>query len=332
MDIVTGKPGAGKTLLAVKMIVDEYFYWHKKNKEFYRNDKNKKYVIFTNIVGFKLPHKNLDEIFEDIPFDQFFSYDYQVKIHEKYPHILYIIDEVHDFIPPRYNNIQVMKYFSKHRQLGDRVYLITQDTELTYKKLVKLCELEYRAVPKTFKLPGTYTYNLKAKGMIVKRKMFREDKRLYKLYKSFSNDNMIQHFNPLKIIIPLLIIGFLICGYFFFQFLNPDSDEKPLTPKLPPKKAITEFRKIAPIEPIKTPEPSPEETNLKQFHAIEILSKVIRKERLYAFEDPITTRWYYNFENPYHVEKVGHKYYIIISGQMFQKVQNQAKMLSSSSS
>lgn len=66
----------------------------------------------------KLDTKDLSEIFKERPFDYFFSYEYQEKMHLKYPNVIYLIDEIHDFMLPAYANVEVIKYFSKHRHFG----------------------------------------------------------------------------------------------------------------------------------------------------------------------------------------------------------------------
>ena len=232
INLITGTPGAGKTYLAVKLLTEKYFFWHKKDHAFYRQDKAKKYTIFTNIDELILPHKSLIEIFEDhkISFDEFFTVPYQEKLHKKYPHIIYVIDEAQQYIGSSFRNKDVIYYFDYHRHFGDSIWLISQDYQKICKNINVLVELEYRAVKSTFSILGEFRYNIKSNGQIFKRKTERKDKRIFQLYKSFQGDEQEKHSNPLKFIIIGLLLAFFIVGYFFFKMITPDPDKESYQP------------------------------------------------------------------------------------------------------
>jgi len=327
INLITGTPGAGKTYLSIKLLTEKYFFWHKKDKTFYRNEESKKYTIFTNINGFNLPHKNLDTIFKEqnLTFDQFFTPNYQKKIHEKYPHIIYVLDECQQFIPSGYRNKDVILYFDTHRHYGDKIWLITQDFKKIAIPINTLVELEYRAVKSTFSVFGEFRYNIKSNGQIFKRKTTKRDKRIFDTYTSFMGDNQETHSNPLKYIIVFLIVAFIGGVYFFYDMITPSEEEQA---KVRNKYQPTSFSDEKKISTINTELSKP--TDLKKIRALEILSKVIVKDQLYAFEDPITKKWIYSYENPYLIKTVGEKFYVIISIEKFLDVISDQELLTPS--
>jgi len=315
INIITGAPGSGKTYLLVDLIVSEYFYYHKKNKVFLRNDKEKKYEIFTNIKGLTLPHKNLDELWLEVPFDKFFSFEYQERIHKKYPHILYILDEVHDYLPPKYSNLEVIKYFSKHRQFGDRVYLCSQDIAMISKSMQLLIELEYRAVKATFSVFGGFTYKIRSKGADFKTKHLKKNPQIYKLYTSFVGDDQKKPFNPLTYIIVLLVLSFVGLGYYFYWRIKPEnkknrSQDSPIQQALP--SSTTSFRDEKPKE-----SDLEVSIDMEKIHPVPLTGWVELRESLYMFVDPITEKSIYPHEAPYAVRKINGIYYCLLNLRQF---------------
>ena len=333
INLITGTPGAGKTYLAVKLLTEKYFYWHRKDKQFYRNEKSKKYTIFTNISGLNLPHKNLDDIFKEqnLTFEQFFTPAYQDKLHKKYADIIYVIDECQQFIPSRFSDKDVILYFDTHRHYGDKIWLVTQDFKKICISINTLVELEYRAVKATFSILGEFRYNIKSNGQIFKRKTVRKDKRIFALYKSFQGDDQEQHSNPLKYIIIILIVAFIGLGFFFYDMITPDPIEPEKIVKTQKKvnheNQKTQFKNEIKLQTVKN---VTEEVkiDLEKIRAIEIISKVIQNDKLYAFEDPITKKWYFYFENPYHIERIEQNFYIIISLKRYQQIKLEHDFLS----
>lgn len=60
--LITGKPGSGKTFLAVKHLRDNYYYYSKKLKKYCRK---KDYTIISNIDSLKLKHLNLNDVLNE---------------------------------------------------------------------------------------------------------------------------------------------------------------------------------------------------------------------------------------------------------------------------
>jgi hypothetical protein len=210
MDIITGDPGAGKTLLAIKLLTDKYFFWHNKDRCFYRKEDSKKYVIYTNIDGFKLPHRSLTEAFKDVPFDVFFSKEHQDSLHEETPHIIYLLDECQQYIDKYYRKREVIFYFDYHRHYGDVIYLITQHITKICKDISILHDYEYRAVNRTFSFTGEFRYNIKSKGEKVKGYSFRASKKYFDLYTSFTGDNKERRINPVMVTLAAFVVVFLL--------------------------------------------------------------------------------------------------------------------------
>ena len=327
INIITGTPGAGKTFLALKLLTEKYFYWHNKDKTFYRKKDKKKYTIFTNIDELKLEHKNFIEIFKEnnLTFETFFTVPYQEKLHQKYPHIIYIIDECQQFIPYNFKNKDVIYYFDYHRHFGDSIQLITQDYTKICKAINVLSEIEYRAVKSTFSIFGEFRYNIKSSGDIFKRKTCKKDQRIFDLYKSFSGDDQEKQSNPIKTIIILLLIAFPIALYIFWNQLMP-SDERIAASKLPPKQAQP---KTAFTNEQKTNKKSyrkdidlTESDYQNEIQAIPIESFLLRHDKLWAWVCPIRNIPVFAHENIYPIKKIQKSFYILLTLAQYDKLAN----------
>jgi zona occludens toxin len=225
ISLVTGTPGAGKTYLAVNLIIDRYYekiggMWELKKAY-------KDYTVFTNIDGLKLPHKSLDEIFEKTSFESFFDNDYQKSFREKYPKCIYILDECQRYLPYNYKNSKVIYYFDYHRHYSDEIILITQDIRKITPSVSTLVEFEYRAIKPTFQIPGFFTYFLKSGGEIFARKTVRKKKDIFELYNSFQAPDGAHNVGKAKIIyIVLFLILCIIMLLIYFIFVRHPFQKK----------------------------------------------------------------------------------------------------------
>jgi hypothetical protein len=323
MDLITGKPGSGKTLLAIKLLTDRYFFWHNKDKCFYRQKKYRDYVIFTNIDGFKLEHKNLVEIFRDVPFETFFTKLYQDRIHKKYPKIIYIIDECQAFIGPYFRNKDVIFYFDYHRHYGDKVWLISQDITKINRQISTLHSQEYRAVNRTFTIFGEFRYNIKDNGTIFKRKSFKPDKRLFDLYKSFSGDDQEKRTNPIRNLIVLLTIAFLCFGYYFYNKIQPDDLPNDSLKHTELKQSSSRDYRHSNEKKDDSISSKVDQTSeyINKLRAVPITGWVQRKDKLYMFIDPIRNKPISIIEAEYPVKQFPTGYYAILNAKQWREYQ-----------
>jgi len=213
INLITGTPGAGKSYLAVSLLLDTYFY--KEYGEYFLKPEYSDYTIITNIEGLELEHKSLDEILDKVPFNQFFTVPYQEKIAAKYPKIIYVIDECQRFIPPRFRDEKVVYYFDYHRHFDHTIYLITQDSRKICKEIALLHEMEYRAVKSMFQTFGVFQYLIKSNWEICGRKTVRKKKEIFDLYKSFQTPGAKTKVSKTRI--PIYVIIFLVIGFGMYK-------------------------------------------------------------------------------------------------------------------
>jgi hypothetical protein len=223
--LVTGVPGSGKTYLAVDHLVKNYFNYDKNIDEYVKKDN--KIQIITNIEGFLLDHLNIDQILKDaqIPFEIFFSKDYQEKIHKKYPQIIYIIDECQQYFHRKFYNKDVSYYFEYHRHFGDDIYLITQDKRKLSLDIGILAEFEIRAVKRSFSLMGEFKYNVISDGIIADRKILKPNKKIFALYTSAFANEKEKIKKPWLIYIGIPLILLPIAIFALYNHLIPSEGE-----------------------------------------------------------------------------------------------------------
>jgi zona occludens toxin (predicted ATPase) len=300
INLITGVPGSGKTYLAINILINEFFQWDKLEQRYKLKDDS--ITIITNIDGLQLEHKPLADILaKHVSFDQFFTVDYQDKLHQKYKNIVYIIDECQQYIPRRFNNRDTVYYFDYHRHYGDTIYLITQDIFKITKDISSLCEFEYRACKTSFSVAGEFRYLIKSGGQIFDRKVCRRQKKIFDLYKSFNGkDQKIKRGSLFKIIIVLCII-FPIAFYCLYKRLTKNKDH--------PVKENPSYN-----HPLH--KDSKKNDSLVAENGIQIIpieSKILINNKLYMIICPITQKEFYTFDIPYPVKLISGSYYAFLT-------------------
>ena len=221
INIITGVPGAGKT----------YYGVYHLRKTFCVKTGNgyvlkQGYTLITNIDSLLIPHLSFDDLLEKTgrTFDQFFTVPYQEKITEKYPKLIYLIDESQRYFS-RKTSKDTFYYFQYHRHLGHTVYLFTQGMNLLPKDITALAEFEVRAIRRSLSIMGEMRYLFYANREIVDRKTLKKDKTIFNLYKSMSAMETEKIKNPfLKYFIILGVVA-LILGYVFKRTFLQSSAE-----------------------------------------------------------------------------------------------------------
>lgn len=229
INMITGKPGSGKSYLAVQLMIEQYY--NRLGEGLYEmRDPN--ILICTNIDGLKLPSLHLDKYFREkkITFDQFFTAAYQEKFtSEQGKKIVYFLDECQRQIGPYFKNQEVIYYFDTHRHYDHEIWLISQDRSKICKQVGLLSEFEYRAVSKTLSLTGEMKYNVLQNGEHAAKKVIRPKKELFKLYTSAVAHNQKVKKSRAIFYIPVFVVLFLFAGYIFYGKLFSYQDRQPNT-------------------------------------------------------------------------------------------------------
>lgn len=214
--LITGVPGAGKTFYAVKHLVDNYFDCDPVSGV-YRAKEG--VTVITNIESLRLPTLDLDEIMKASGkvIDTFFTVPFQTKVLEKYPHLVYMIDECQRFFPYRYSNRDVLYFFEYHRHLGIDIYLLTQSSNLLAHGLRELCEVEIRAIRRTASVFGALQYRVISAGENIDRKILRRDKKIFDLYVSMVAVEKEKIRNPLVRYILILFVLAVGAAFLFYR-------------------------------------------------------------------------------------------------------------------
>lgn len=247
--IVTGKPGAGKTYLLLHLLTTLYYHFNDKLQKWIINlhpdeDNQKPYTIISNIEGLLLPHIDLDNYIKKcgVPVLKFFTEPYQKQIAEKYPNVIYIIDECQRYFDQKMNDTDCLYFFEHHRHLGIDIYLMAQTYERINRNIRGLEYKRYHAITRMMSLFGEFSYSIISDKEKVDTKIVRKNKKLFELYKSRERKEITKSKNPfIKYFIISIIVALLSLYFFKTTFL--DSGKKKLEEKKKDIKTVQTLNK-----------------------------------------------------------------------------------------
>lgn len=263
IQFITGAIGGGKTYYAVSEILEKHFKYNKKTDQ-YENTSG--YTIISNIDGLTLGHLDLNAVIEKSGkgVKGFFKKDFQTKIAEKYPKIVYAIDEAQAIFDKRFYDKETFFYFQYHRHIGAAeadIYILSQDRSLVAREIRILAEYEIRAVKRSLSLVGELKYNVLSDGVIVDRKIKKISKKVYNCYRSTANAQTKKIINPFRKYLVFLLVLMLAAGWNAKRvFLDKKNNDKiQLQAKL---NTLTGVETPLPVQPqiakLKKPSPLPQ--------------------------------------------------------------------------
>lgn len=270
---ITGTPGTGKTYFAVREIITRYYKFDSELFEYVQDtEKEKRPIhIITNIECLKLKHTNLDEYlqYHDISVYEFFTTAHWEKnIDYQNYQVVLILDEAQQYFPSSYRlhgtpepSNNPLFWFQYHRHFGVDVYIITQTYDSVCRHIVALAEYEIHARTRVYSMGNSFHYIYRtglSPDAILQRKTVAYSKKIGMLYQSFQADTEEKGKpNPLKKLIPITVILFLILVFGFTRFLSSfsSSDEGGGVPRT--VGAAAERTPPPPQDPEPKPEPKP---------------------------------------------------------------------------
>lgn len=222
--IVEGVPGSGKSYYAMKYLI-KYCEYHKLYDEFVvRPD----VLIISNISGLRIKHKNLDELLEKRPVEDFFTVENMERIQAQYhvKNIILVIDEAQKIFDSKFYNKEVFYLFQYHRHIGLDIFFITQARSTLPRHLLPLSEFIIQAVPRSKGFLGTFRYRfIDQKGVTMYTSVLKKDQTVFRAYKSFVSDEiekpknlMVKYFVMIGVLV--VVCGFLWKGVFMYYKTN----------------------------------------------------------------------------------------------------------------
>lgn len=209
IELITGKPGSGKTYLAVQRLLELPVG---------------KYVIWHNIAGLKPEVFPEPHMIKEIPADlkawgtKENQIEYADACKEKYGRpMLVVIDEAQMVFGEK--NADLKAWLSWHRHLGQDIWLIAQHAKMLHQDYVVLAEYEVRAVKSM--ILNMLVYQFRVGGETFKTARRRKDTRVFQAYRSFDHGEVSKRgFNLLYWSIALGVLalgGFAWVQYGFFS-------------------------------------------------------------------------------------------------------------------
>lgn len=213
IELITGKPGSGKTYLAVQRLLDLEVG---------------KYVVYTNIAGLDASAFREPEMVRKIPedFREWATKSAQIEwsdaVKEKFGRpMLIVIDEAQMEFASR--NPELLGWLSWHRHLGQDIWLICQHSKMLHSDYVNLAEYEVRSVKS--QVLNMLVYQYRMGGETFKTIRRRRDPKVFRCYRSFDQSEASKvGFRLLWWAAGLMVVaigGFCLVQYGFFSKGGP---------------------------------------------------------------------------------------------------------------
>ncbi len=259
INVVTGPPRAGKTYFITYWLYKNYLIFDQEKASYKMKDDA---VLVSNIEGFKLPHKDLDDLLRSNNFlpEEFFIDAIQKDLADKHPTIIYIIDEAHKYFPAEMSRKskvakEVRDYFAYHGHYNQHFWLLTQDVSLMYQSIVKLAECEYQTVRGSLRPPGRFRYNLRVPGKMGKFNTVTlpKLKKVFELYRSADNNETEKPKKTRAFVYMYIMIGFIVVAIslFIYQIATYGNGKKSKAKTVEQVQEITQPAKSSPGSTIK---------------------------------------------------------------------------------
>lgn len=178
IELITGKPGSGKTYLAVQRMLELPVG---------------KYVIWSNIAGLNVDSFPEPSMFKQIPDDirhwcqKETQIEYAEACREKYGRpMLVVIDEAQMVFSEKDSGLK--GWLSWHRHLGQDIWLIAQHNRMLHQDYVNLAEYEIRALKSSLLNMLVYQYRMGGEAFKTMRR--RRDRRVFEAYRSFDQSEV----------------------------------------------------------------------------------------------------------------------------------------------
>lgn len=185
--IVEGVPGSGKSYYGVNYVCDKFAKYDKVYDDFHVNPD---VLIITNFEGFRIKHKQLDELlkkyggvecFFNVPnFEKMIEY-YRVK------NVVLLIDEAQRYFDSKFYDKDVFYFFQYHRHLGIDIFLVTQKVSTVARHLLPLAEFIITAAPRSLAIGNTFRYRFRDQdGNSLYTQVLIKKRVVFLAYKSFN--------------------------------------------------------------------------------------------------------------------------------------------------
>lgn len=308
INLITGKPGAGKSYLAIQLLIDTYYNRLGAGLYEYKNDD---VLVATNIDGLKLPSFHIDQHLRHtgITFEQFFTAEYQEEFTKKEgKKIVYVLDECQRQIGPRFKNESTIYYFDFHRHFDHEIWLISQDRSKICKQIAILSELEYRAVSRSLSIAGELKYNILQSGEHVEKKVIRPKKEIFNLYKSAVSHNQKHKKSKLYIYIIIGILMFVGCGAWFFNRMGPTTKDGPIQSEVSFTPTLIGQVQAAPAPPV----------NLSNYAWCMVSHVLVPNKKELFIYDYLTSQFLLQSDYPFPIKIRGNIVYAYLPSEVIQ--------------